>query len=217
MGRIVYLKRMFVDGIYSFDIKDKVCVIDIGMNVGIASLYFASHSFVEHVYSFEPLPITYQQAKINLSLNKNINSKITALNFGVGDSNKTIEVEFVPKYKGSVGMLGFPEELKSTISANEIKIIPINIRDIAIEIKEIIKKEKDKPLIAKIDCEGAEYEIIQSLSNKGLVEKFYILMNEWHEKGPQQLSNILTQHGFATFAIGSVHKRNGMLYAVHHQ
>ena len=56
--------------------NDRYVVFDIGMNVGIASLFFAQRNDVECVYGFEPFPVTYQRALENISLNVKLMKKI---------------------------------------------------------------------------------------------------------------------------------------------
>jgi FkbM family methyltransferase len=208
------MKEVFVDGIYNFNIKDKVCVVDIGMNVGIASLWFALKENVRNVYSYEPLPETYMLAEGNLALNPRLKQKIHAANYGIAESDKTLSVEYLSDFKGSVGILGLPSEMKSHASKNEIKSIAIPLKDVVKEMSEVVKRCNGLKIVAKIDCEGAEYEIIRNLSKSKMLDKICILMIEWHEKGPSEIMDTLVSHGFVMFSLGPVHNRVGMLYAV---
>jgi hypothetical protein len=70
-------------------------------------------------------------------------------------------------------------------------------------------------VLAKVDCEGSEYEIIRCLHEKGLLSELSIIVMEWHERGPQELATILEESGFVTLSPPSPNNGvTGMLYAV---
>jgi hypothetical protein len=83
------VQELFAEGVYSIHLNtEKIVVCDIGMNVGIASLYFAGVNNVTKVYSYEPFPETYQRALANFSLNPLLKDKILPRNEGVaGDTH----------------------------------------------------------------------------------------------------------------------------------
>ena len=54
--------EVFVNHDYAFAMPRDVIVLDVGMNVGRASLYFASQGCVKEVHSFEPFPKTFERA-----------------------------------------------------------------------------------------------------------------------------------------------------------
>jgi hypothetical protein len=64
----------------------------------------------------------------------------------------------------------------------------------------------------KIDCEGAEYEIIQKLSDTNLLADIDILLIEWHDKGAKMLEDILIANDFRIISrhLTSI---TGMIYA----
>lgn len=82
--------EIFVMNTYYFHIPaDEIVVIDMGMNIGAASLYFAKMRNVVSVYGFEPFPDTYQQAVDNFALNTNfIKNKIHPFNVAVTDKEE---------------------------------------------------------------------------------------------------------------------------------
>ncbi len=74
------------------------CLVDVGANVGTHSLAFAR--FFDNVVSFEPNFQIYESLKRNLSLNPNAN--VTALNYGLGDSNECRD--FFGVHNGNAGL-----------------------------------------------------------------------------------------------------------------
>lgn len=73
------MNEIFGDKLYNFQILyfDRVICIDIGMNIGLASLYFTLNDNIEKIYVFEPFQETYKIALKNFNLNdEKIRSKI---------------------------------------------------------------------------------------------------------------------------------------------
>jgi hypothetical protein len=89
----------------------------------------------------------------------------------------------------------------------------IRIRSAAEVFKELELSKRPEQLIAKIDCEGAEYGIIESLDDSETLRDFGVLMIEWHRQGPEKLASILHKNGFASFVINSS-RDIGLIYAI---
>ncbi len=49
------LNEIFVSNIYNIAIPHDACVIDIGMNIALATLFFAKTNNVKEIHSFEPV------------------------------------------------------------------------------------------------------------------------------------------------------------------
>ncbi|HLY28259.1 MAG TPA: hypothetical protein VKQ72_18070, partial [Aggregatilineales bacterium] len=54
------IKEIFADHVYNFVIGEPLVVLDIGMNIGVASLFFAANPNVQTVYGYEPFQQTYR-------------------------------------------------------------------------------------------------------------------------------------------------------------
>lgn len=207
------LKEIFVDEIYNAFPVQKAVIWDIGMNIGIASLYFASHHKTP-VYGYEPLKKTYDLAVKNFRLNPEVSDFIQAFNFGIGGVDRREEVDYCLEWKGSVGLNGLShfDKNKHAISREEILL-----RNAATIFDEIQNSNPSCPIIAKIDCEGGEYEIINSLSSTKKLELIDVIMMEWHGKGSLQLVTDLHNAGFTVFSFPLPDRRYGMIYAINTQ
>lgn len=206
------LNEVYIEGCYNFLLAghDKpVVVIDIGMNVGFASIFFASNPFVDKVYSFEPFKPTYFQAKRHLELN-DLSGKVQAANYGIGGESRTLNVEYTPEFRGQVGIYG-TELIKSEL--NETIQQEILIAGVSEEMEKIVNVNHGSTFVFKIDCEGAEYELMEKMPQH-IMERTKVLMLEWHENGPDPLLQILKVHGFSCFSFSVSSKKVGMLYAV---
>jgi hypothetical protein len=67
--------------------------------------------------------------------------------------------------------------------------------------------------IAKIDCEGAEYEILDALKEADLLSYFDVFMIEWHLLGASDLIHTLSENGFVIFSPQPTQTKVGMVYA----
>ena len=87
------------------------------------------------------------------------------------------------------------------------------IKDAAKELKKILDKHNEK-IFFKIDCEGAEIEIIPSLSKANLLQRADIIIMEWHFEYPEEILKILEQNGFLTFCTIEPASQTGIIRAV---
>lgn len=181
------IKEIYFDTCYAFDSGTSYNVIDIGMNVGFASLYFAQNTYVQKVWSFEPFKKTFQDAEFNFKLNEMISEKIVRNNFGLGNANKSVQVGFNETLKGKNSILSNGAELPTE---------KIEIRDASAEITSIVDRIPDQSFFIKMDCEGAEFEIFETFASQQIPKNIVGFVIEWHEKNPKPIVKILLQNGF---------------------
>lgn len=175
---------------YGFASADLFIAIDIGQNIGVASLDFANNKNILHIYGFEPFPETFFQAQVNFANNPNLSSKITSFNFGLGKENKTVEMHYNKNLPGSMST--------SHDMFAEGELQRVEIKNVS-EVLDLILQKHEEKIICKIDCEGAEKEILPSLERSGLLQRIDVLILEWHFEPPSALIDILTRSGFTVF------------------
>ena len=187
------VNEVLINHSYGFEISGEDCVvIDIGMNVAIASLYFAKMDNVKKVYGFEAFPDTYEQAAANIALNRpEIQNKIVAENFALSDENgkKTVAVS-----AEETGWRNFFSNYQKT------RQVEITCRDAGEVVRDIIDRHTEK-IILKIDTEGAEFPIFEALDRAGCFEKIDIIMMEYHGDSGRLIS-ILKKYGYKIFMQG---------------
>ena len=188
---------------YYFHIPaDEIVVIDMGMNIGAASLYFANMRNVVSVYGFEPFPDTYQQAVDNFALNTNfIKNKIHPFNIAVTDKE---EIKLVAVSAEQTGWRNIfcNDNDKTRV---EIQCIPaVSI------VSGVIEKNLGRKIVMKIDVEGAEFIIFDNLAKTNLLESVDVILMEYHES-PIVITDVLEQYGFKYAVTGK--NRFGILYA----
>lgn len=204
------LCEVFIDRDYSFLSDEDFILIDIGCNIGIASLFFSQNENIKKIYSFEPVEETYQNALINFQLNPRIASKIEVFNFGIGDSDKTETFLFDKNIKGNTGIRG-SKSINYKTSISQVKR-EVSIKNATNVFLDIFSNNSNENFVFKIDCEGAEYEILKNLDENKLVSKIAVFMIEWHDEGARILEEILVKNNFIVFS-RDFESNSGMLHA----
>ncbi|MBW7991975.1 MAG: FkbM family methyltransferase [Planctomycetes bacterium] len=203
-------KEVFLNKDYAINFSQDAVLIDIGLNRGIASLYFATYPNIIYIYSFEPFKPTFELAKRNLGLNPQLSEKIKAFNFGLGRKEITLKLPYMAKVTG--GMSTTLDVCKGEKNTTEETVV---IKDAAKEIAPIIKENKNKHIIVKCDCEGAEFEIFGRLNEEKLIGEIDVIIMEYHHNSPDELLGILKDNGFAIRTkILSKKMSTGYIYAV---
>jgi FkbM family methyltransferase len=203
------LKEVFVEKDYNLLSNENYVVFDIGMNIGISSLFFALKDNITKIYSFEPVLETYSQALYNFDLNKKYSNKIEPFNLGLGGYTRTEKVLYDPQMKGNCGIRLESSPNISIEKAEEIEISIVSIEEV---IKDIFDRHINQKIVLKIDCEGAEYEIVRKLKDENLLKQIDILMIEWHDKGSKIIEEILVEHNFNIIS-RVLSPITGMIYA----
>jgi len=155
--------------------KDHI-VVDIGAYIGDSAIYFALNG-AKHVYALEPYPYAYGLSVKNIKIN-NLEGKVTIINEGIGSKNTFITVN--KSYKSRRD-----DDIKLFKEGKKIRITTLD---------ELVKRFNIKDAVLKIDCEGAEYDVILNTSTLTL-RKFKQMIIEYHY-GYENLERKLSAAGF---------------------
>lgn len=195
------INEIWLDHIYepkNFDWKKCSTIIDIGANIGAFTLRAASLAPSAKIYAFEAEPETAKVLQNNINQN-NLNSRVYCYDMGVGKSAGKQIFYFTPG--GSwFGSLHKPPKIES---------YPINIQTTTLQ--NIFDENKLITCdVLKLDCEGAEYDILYNLPTEYLKKIQNIVMeyhniNEQTNENHNALRKFLTDNGFTvTERINSV-------------
>lgn len=190
---------------YNFDMDEKYVMFDIGFNLGMTSLHKAQDKNCVKIYAFEPFVPTYKLAMRNMELNKDLSKKITAFNYGLGDKEETIDVNYNHDRPGAMS------SVKNVFSECD-DIEQIQIKNTSEVLGPLFAKHKEK-IFLKIDCEGAEKQILPDLEKSGLIKKVDVIVMEWHFEEPTMLVDLLLRNNFIVFRLNSVPHELGMIRA----
>jgi FkbM family methyltransferase len=145
----------------------KKVIIDCGSNLGqglynIARQYNVNGNNWE-IHAFEANPETFKRLDQNIKNNNWLSDYCENVNLynkavWVENCEKEITLEYCPFEKG-----------------NKIECI---------DFSDFIKKsfDKDDYIVCKMDIEGAEYEIIKDMQDKGVLSYINVLFVEWHNR-----------------------------------
>jgi len=210
---VVFVPEIYLSNKYNFQFQRDTCVIDVGMNVGLASLFFAAKDQVKEVHAFEPFKPTYERALANFALNAGFAKKIVPRNFGLSHGEREVSVGVAPgQLSGSYSALAKPAGSSHAIRLEDAgrTLAPIIDRALSSGLE----------IVAKIDCEGSEFAVFDSLDSAGLLEKMSAYLVEWHRgganKNQQHLLAPLLRSGFFAFDVTPNDRSagNGFFYAV---
>lgn len=188
-------KEIFMDECYmvglGLGVPDSPVVIDIGANAGFFTLFAASRFSDARILSFEPVPSNFRQLERNRSLN--MNCRITCFEKAVAGHSGKVSLGLNTNDSFSTYATIFERQDKQ----DEIIEVP------CVTLPEIFDEfGLERCDMLKMDCEGAEYEILYNCPSAYMFRISQIAM-EVHG-GPEPEHNIdslekyLNSRGFTT-------------------
>jgi FkbM family methyltransferase len=153
-------------------------VVDVGANIGIFSLY-AAHHRAQRVFAYEPSAESYDYLLQNIRANH-------------------LEQIIIPCRLAVVGTPGEPVRFPTKSSMYNAILTNNDTSDFewvnTIGLSEILDQTGDSNLL-KLDCEGAEYNILLSVG-QDVYARLQNIRLEYHLGREQDIENHLTQYGF---------------------
>jgi FkbM family methyltransferase len=198
---------IYARGVYRLLTGDPFLLIDVGSNIGVSAVYAASELGAE-VYGFELIPSLASRAMAHVDRN-GLGQQVYVHPVGLGKSEEQIEVLFSEEHAGSTSL-----HLDSSQSEGAIRV-PCQIRSVEV-LREILAKSTKRNFM-KLDCEGAEYSILEALQDSSLLKEFSGFLLEYHEipggKGRVWLEEFFVQHGFDVHSFLKPGFNHEMMYA----
>ncbi len=194
-GKVFYAYRfmdlfkfyeIFIEDVYKTESDNLNLVVDIGGNKGYFSLHVADRSPKASFHCYEPEPNNFKNLTRQLEDN---NLKFTAHQEGVGAKNGMLKLFVHPKNDGGHSLF------ESSVN-NEYVMVKISGLD-----KVMSRLPNDATIdLLKLDCEGAERDIILSMTEahaRRIREIFYEPTHKLYS--PSVLNNHLKKLGFKIF------------------
>ena len=141
------------------DPKKKNTIVDIGANIGSVSLPLAKLFHSSTIISVEPTYYAFSKLKKNLSLNPNLKKRIRIYNSFI--SNKKRKINFI---HSSWNFSSDPKKHKVHLG------ILKQASNKTLSLSELIKKQKRKIDLIKIDVDGYEIDVLRS--GKEIINKY---------------------------------------------
>lgn len=164
------VNEVVTENIYQLTTMPKKTVIDIGAHIGTFSIY--ASSLGANVYSYEATTMNFNLLKANIQLNE---SPAHIFKFGVTGKRETRKIYLRPDNLGASNMYSDEEEI-----LERVKCIGL---DQVFETNHI-----KRCYLLKLDCEGAEVEILKGTAKIGLVDTVIV---ETHRGDSEQVLQLM--------------------------
>lgn len=197
----IFMEECYMHGM-EFAFSARPIIFDIGSNVGLFSLYAASKFPNAKILSYEPITANFKHLEKNKNLNKHC--RITAINKAVAGHSGEVTIVYEQDYEYSTTATIIGDK---SYNKKEVTVSCLRLQDIFDEHK------LDKCDFMKMDCEGAEFDIIYNCPKDYLSRIGQIAM-EVHgdRRANEELKKYLTQNGFEVhekeYALGMMYARN---------
>jgi FkbM family methyltransferase len=207
------LREILLDGIYDFKLSGDFVICDVGMNVGMTAMYLADRHRMP-VVGFELFPPTFAQLEHNLKLNPQLARLIHPSNVGLGKESAVLDLPYLERARGSMGLFTAPQSVESSATGT----VRVSIENATQALVRVLERFGNPRIVSKLDCEGAEYGILERWTADDLLKKITLLIIEWHritpDQDPRDIVELLLKHGFALFVRGSFDSGVGLISAV---
>jgi FkbM family methyltransferase len=166
-GGVVSSIARQVEGVYRLQelpFEDGNVVLDIGAHVGVVSIYLAKEHPGITVHAFEPLPENYKRLVRNITANGV--SNVVAHNEAVSeDGRDLVLVTDVKSNSGGASAFVVGPDAGESVTVPSVTLTEVFETYVA-----------DRCRLLKIDCEGAEYEILKDAP----LERIDYIRGEFH-------------------------------------
>ena len=154
-------------------IRPNDIVIDIGANQGLFTCYAAYQG--ARVYAFEPFPQSFETLQENVRSN-GFEKNVTATPWAIAGQNGTANLIYTDSRGGVENSINLAYCQKKNFDVRQRMTVP------CYTLAQIIEDMKiDRIRLCKIDCEGAELDILKQVTEKELrkIDSFVI---EYHSE-----------------------------------
>lgn len=146
----------------------KGVIVDIGANIGVFTLYWATRSEDTTFQAYEPNPETSRTLRLNLEAN-GLSGRVKIYDEAVGRESAEAKIwTNVPSLIASVNVAMPPTPEAVSLS------VPM------IDLNEVVRRAGDTVELLKIDAEGAEADILEGATADTLLKVKQVVL-EYHE------------------------------------
>jgi len=183
------LKETFLDRFYQrygFELQDGWKIVDIGGGIGDYSLFAAFNRPQARILVFEPFADSYHILQRNIDLNQITNVEIFAQAVGSQDGR----LKFISPSND-------PLSIQTTSSESTA---PDTMTVSSVSLASILADPANPQIdLLKLDCEGAEYDILMN-SDPAIFERIDRIVMEYHDQitpyNHTDLASFLRKHGY---------------------
>lgn len=208
---IYVLQEVFAEEIYGISHPEPMVVWDVGANIGAAAIYFSS-VYGWLVEAYELFPATAEEARRNISLS-GVSDLVRLHAVGLGAESRQMRLPYSEAYRETNGLFGnLANEPRGPDTEVEVEVLGA-----AAAFESVRARADGRPIYLKLDCEGAEYEILDRLETVGALREIAAMAVEVHAipgQDPSALVGRLVASGFTVHGPRRLTGIAGMLHAV---
>lgn len=216
-------REIFVQRIYArngITLPPDACVVDVGGNIGLFSLFVKLECPTARVYLFEPARELFRLAQANLA---RFGDTVRLFPMGVGDSDKSVEFTYYPEYSILSGFHAAPDSDRETLeqgARNQLEAavknrVPVTQKMVdalvgtklegaqhysvpVTSLSAFLARERlDAVDLLKIDAERCELEIFAGLAPADYRRLRQVVVEAHDRATAAELEALLSSHGFA--------------------
>jgi FkbM family methyltransferase len=202
--------EVFVGRLYAhpkIDLRACKAIVDVGANVGLASVWFARECPGGRVVAVEPAPAPLERLRRNIAVN-GLAGQVTVVPAAIAVHGGAGYVETAG---GSSAHGRFVE------SAHSVTAVGVDVAEAqAATLGEVLEHAGGGADLMKLDCEGGEYAVLHA-SNHDLLEHVKALVGEYHVFGDHtrdEFVQLLADRGYEEASVGPVEGDHGFFWAV---
>ncbi len=206
----VVAQEVFEQDCYELDlIPEGAIVLDVGAFYGEFALRCAIEKRCD-VIAYEPCKANREILALNVSINdftEQFGSAALYRSSGTRRSFVYVRPMAVGASCGPRTFLSRPEHPAGSMLASEAAkydlagvASEVDCTTLAAEAAWTTAGQDGRPLVVKLDCEGAEHEIFSDLA---WLERVSVLVMEWHNRDGAHFRDVLEANGFAASIAGS--------------
>lgn len=174
---------------YGYKLGEGWSVIDIGGGIGDFTIQAAERNPKNQVFAFEPTPSSYSLLEENLQMNRITNAHIFPA--AVWSSNSDVVID--------TG-LGEPVQFTSEELRRDSGPVPGKVVVPGLSLETVFEKTGIQTCnLMKLDCEGAEYEILFNAPD-AILKRIERIVMEYHDNAVeythQDMARFLTEKGY---------------------
>jgi FkbM family methyltransferase len=179
-------------------------IVDIGANIGTFAVYAAQSSPEANIYCFEPETGNFESLKNNIHLNE-LHDRVSAFQCAVGSDCGDRQLAVIDPLSNSFHMIPDGGANMQTVACTSLTTILGNL-----DVEQID--------LLKLNCEGAEYEILESCPHQDL-DRISNIRLEYHNldapgKTGESLSRFLRSRGYRIQRFTRYLNTSGFIWAI---
>ena len=166
--------------------KRKIRVLDIGANIGSFTIWMDKKHGIQEAFCFEPEENSFQLLNLNLALNRCISVK--SVPCAIGGQSRRVPLALKQSSPGGTSIYS---DSNKNANASSISVVAL---------EEWLTRVDGKFDLLKMDCESAEWEIIEKNSPE-IFKRFPVVLAEihydpLHNRPPEAFRSLMENLGY---------------------